>query len=79
MEAAESFDQLRCVEACPSLTELLIFTQMVEQLATVEEIHDEVELGRCLESVVQLDNEWTVNLFQDISFSYNNCKKSCYY
>ena len=42
---------------------------MVEELASVEEVHHEVKLRWRLESVVELDDKWTVNFLQDVSFS----------
>ena len=42
---------------------------MVEQLATIEEIHHKVQLGRRLESIVQLDDEGAIDLLEDISLS----------
>ena len=52
MKVPQCFDELCCVEACPPLAELLILAQVVKELATVEEIHDKVELGGSLECVM---------------------------
>ena len=41
---------------------------MEEQLTAVEEIHNEVELSIGLEGVVQLNDEGTVDLFQNVTF-----------
>ena len=43
---------------------------MVEELTTIQEVHDEVELGWRLEGVVELDDERTVNFLQYVSFGY---------
>lgn len=67
VEAAEGLDELCCVEACAPLAKFLVLPQMVEQFTAVQKVHHEVELGRCLESVVQLHDEWTVDLFEDVS------------
>ena len=69
MQTSECFHELRSIEARSPLRELLILPQMVEELASVEEVHHKVELCWCLESVVKLDDKWTVNLLQDVSFS----------
>ena len=69
VEAPECFDELSCIEASPPLAKLLIFAQVVEQLAAIEEIHDEVELGGRLERIVQFYDKWTVNLFEDVPLS----------
>ena len=52
MKVSQCFDELRCVEACPPLAELLVLAKMVKELATVEEIHDKVELGGSLERIM---------------------------
>ena len=46
-------------------------SQVVKKLAAIEKIHHEVQLGGCLERIVQLDNERTVDLLQDIPLSYD--------
>ena len=69
VEAAESLDQLGRIETCSSFAELRVLAQMVEQLTTVEEVHDEVELGGRLEGVMQLHNERTVDLLENVSLS----------
>ena len=67
MEAAHSLHQLRSVEAGTPLAELLVLAQVVEKLATVQEVHHEVELSWGLKSVVQLHDEWTVDLLEDVT------------
>ena len=52
VEISERFNELRGVEACPPLAELLVFAQMVKELAAIEEIHDKVELGGSLERIM---------------------------
>ena len=52
MKVSQGLDELCSVEACPALTELLVLAQMVKELAAVEEIHDEVELGGSLERIM---------------------------
>ena len=42
MKISQSFNELCCVEACPTLAELLVLAQMVKELAAIEEIHDKV-------------------------------------
>ena len=67
VEAAHSLHQLRSVEAGTPLAKLLVLSQVVEKLAAVQEVHHEVELCWGLESVVQLHDEWTVDLLEDVS------------
>ena len=67
VEAAHGLNELRSVEAGTPLAELLVFAQVVEKLSSIEEVHHEVELCGCLESVVQLDDEWTVDLLKDVT------------
>ena len=76
MQAAEAFNKLGCIEAGPSLAELLVLSQVVKQLAPVQEVHHKIELGWRLESVVQFHNEWTVDFLQDISLSYIHYKQA---
>ena len=72
MEASESLHKLSSIEAGPSLRELLVLTQMVEQLTSIEEVHHEIQLGRGLECVVKLHDEWTVDFFKNVSLGWNN-------
>lgn len=69
MQASERLYKLRCVKTGSPLTELLVLSQMVEQLASIEEIHHKVQFGRRLERIVQFDDERAVDLFKDISLS----------
>lgn len=72
MQAAEPLHELSCVETGPPFTELLVLSQVVKQFSTIQEIHHEIQLGRRLECVMQLDDERTIDLLQDISLSYIN-------
>ena len=67
VEAAHSLHQLCSVEAGTPLAELLVLAQVVEKLAAVQEVHHEVELCWSLKSVVQLHDEWTVDLLEDVA------------
>ena len=69
MEAAQTFNQLCCVETCSSFAELLILTEMIEQLTAIQEVHHEIKFRWCLECIVQLNDERTVDFLQDVSFS----------
>ena len=71
MQTTEAFNKLSGIEASPPLAKLLVLSQMVKQLASIQEIHHEVQLGWRLESVVQLHNKRTVDFLQYISLSYN--------
>ena len=71
MQAAESLHELGCIEHGTSLRELLVLAQVVEQLASVEEIHHKVELSGGLEGVAKLHDEGAVDFLKDISLSYS--------
>lgn len=68
METSDRFNELCSVEASTSLREFRLLTKMEEQLTAVKEIHNEVELSIGLEGVVQLNDEGTVDLFQNVTF-----------
>ena len=61
VQASECLNELCRVEHGSPLRELLVLAQVIEQLTSIEEIHDEVELGWCLEGIVQLHDEWAVD------------------
>jgi len=42
---------------------------MVKQLATVDELHNEIKIYVILESKLQLHHKWMVELLQDFSLS----------
>jgi hypothetical protein len=75
MEAPNGFNELCGVEASTSLWELGLLPEMEEEFTSVEEVHDEVEFGICLEGIMELDNKGTVNLLEDVSLSYK--QKHC--
>ena len=66
METPHCFDKLGSVKAGTTFAELLILAQVVKEFTTVLEVHDEVELGRRLERIVQLHYERTVNFLEDV-------------
>ena len=43
---------------------------MVEQLATIDELHDQIQTFVVLESKLKSHDEWVVELFQDFSLDY---------
>lgn len=71
MQASDGFDKLCCVEASSSFRELCLLSKMEEKFPSIEKIHNKVEFGVGLESIVQLYNEGAVNFFKDVSFSYS--------
>jgi len=75
VQAADGFHHLGSVKACSSLGELLIFSKMEEELATVEEVHDKVQLSVSLESVMKLHNKRTVNFLKNVSFGCTDQEK----
>ena len=70
MEAAQCLDQLCCVETSSPLAKLLVLAQMIEKLSTIEEVHDKVQLCWGLERILQLNDEWTIDLLKNVSLSY---------
>lgn len=48
---------------------------MIEQLSSVEEIHNEVKFGRCLESVTELHDERAIDLLKDVALGLSLDKK----
>ena len=69
VETTEGFDELGRVETGSPLTKLLVLAQMVEELATVQEVHHEVEFGGRLESILELYDERAVDLLKDVTLS----------
>lgn len=63
--------QLGRVEPSPHFGEPLFLPQMEEQLPPIQKVHNEIELLSCLESVVQIDDEWALYLFHDLTFNYH--------
>jgi hypothetical protein len=74
MQALNSLDHLSGVEACSSLGKLVVLAEVVEELATVEEVHDEVQLGIGLEGVVKIHNEGALNLLKNVPLRYARSK-----
>jgi len=52
VEAFECAQDLSCIEDRPRLCEPALLLEVIEELPSIEEVHDEVELRRCLESIV---------------------------
>ena len=48
---------------------------MIEQLSAVEEIHNEIKFGRCLESVTELHDERAIDLLKDVALGLSLDKK----
>ena len=43
---------------------------MSEELSTIAEVHDKVEITGSLERIMKLDNEGTCDFFQNVTLSY---------
>lgn len=69
MECFNCADYFCRIEASSFLRELHISSQMPEQLASIEKVHDEVQFFICLKSVMQVNNERVLNLLQDFPLS----------
>lgn len=70
MQAPDGLNKLGSVKTRPFLVELLVRTQVVKELSTVAEVHDEVEFGVSLECVVELDDEWAYDLLKDMALGW---------
>ena len=60
---------LSCVEFCPRLMELLLLSEVGEELTTVQEVNEEVQLAIGLEGKVQSHDVWVLDFFQYVSLS----------
>ena len=69
MKTPDSLHKLSSIESGSLLREFLVFPKMIEQFATVAEVHDEIKFGVGLESVVQLYDEGTCDLLEDVPLS----------
>jgi|LauGreDrversion4_2_1035121.scaffolds.fasta_scaffold324066_2 hypothetical protein len=67
MKALNSADDLCSIESRPLLGELVVSSEVPEQLSSVEEVHDEVQLFFSLKGIVQVYDEWILNLFENVS------------
>jgi len=65
MQVAKSERNLSRVKLSLLLAKALLLRQVLEELATLNELHDEVDAVGLLEDVVHADNERMVHLVQD--------------
>ena len=65
MEVSESQGDLRGIELRLGLREALLLGQVLEELAALDEFHDEVDAVRLLKDVVHADDERMVHLVKD--------------
>ncbi len=72
MQALECHKDLSCIKYRPALSEAPLFFQVVKKFSTIEEIKNEVELGRGLESEMQFHYERIIYLLKDFSLSYTS-------
>ena len=68
VDSFDSEDTLRNVETGDILREGVVLDEHRHQISTRQELHDEVEVGRVLEGVVQLHDPWRVGLGEDVAF-----------
>lgn len=68
MQVAKSERNLSRVKLSLLLAKALLLRQVLEELATLNELHDEVDAVGLLEDVVHADNERMVHLVQDELF-----------
>ena len=66
MQVAESEGHLGTVEANTFEWKPLVNENLVEDLSSLDEVHDEVQSDLVLEHVVHLDDEWMICLPQNV-------------
>lgn len=69
MEVGESQVDLGSVEFALCFLELLHLLQMLEELTSPEKLHHKEYLILRLESILQVDQEWVLGLFQNLPLS----------
>ena len=69
MKCFYSTNDLSCIQFGSLFVELLLFTQVSEELSTVEEVDEEIQFAFCLESIVQANDVWVLYFFKDVSLS----------
>ena len=69
VQCFNSTDYFGSVQFGPRLVELLFLAKVGEELTTIEEVNEEVQLAVSLESVVQSDDVRVLDLFEDVSLS----------
>ena len=67
MESFKTQNYLCGVEPYPLLGELEFASQVIEELATIEEVHDHVEFVLRLEGVVHLHEERRLHMLQHVA------------
>lgn len=72
METFQCANQLSRIEPRPSLGKPLFLPQVIEELPSVKEVHDEVQLLVCLERVVQVNDERACDLLHDLPLDYTH-------
>ena len=65
---------LRNVESCHILREGVILDQHRHEIPSRQELHDQIEIRRVLEGVVELDDPWRVGFCEDIALCAYVCK-----
>lgn len=75
MKSLDGTNDLSRVQFRPLLAELLLLAQIGEELATVEEVDEEVQLAISLERIVQANDVGVLDLLQNVSLSYSKGTK----
>lgn len=70
MEVFKSQTEFCCVEFCPGFSEADIFLEVVEQLATVDELHYQVQVELILERKLEFHHERVVKFLQNVALNY---------
>lgn len=69
VKSLDGANDLGSVQFRTHLMELLLFPEVREQLTSVEEVDEEVQLSIGLEGKVKPDDVWVLDLFEDVSLS----------
>jgi len=57
------------VDSAALFVEPCLFPKISKEFTSVEKIDNEIELGLCLKSVMEVHNVWVLNFLQDIALS----------
>lgn len=70
VEVLKRQDEFSTIKFSAILVKASVLLEMVEQLTSVDELHDEVEMELVLERELELHNERMVKLLQDVTLDY---------
>lgn len=74
VEVLKRQDEFSTIKFSAILVKASVLLEMVEQLTSVDELHDEVEMELVLERELELHNERMVKLLQDVTLDSDTVK-----